>query len=38
MILEERADISPVLQDGFELVEDRQFGETRMHFYRYRAV
>lgn len=37
-ILEERADISPVLQDGFELVEDRQFRETRMHFYRYRAV
>ncbi|MBN9053206.1 MAG: 16S rRNA (guanine(966)-N(2))-methyltransferase RsmD, partial [Rhizobiales bacterium] len=36
-ILEERADIQPVAVDGFELLEVRTFGDTRMHFYRYRA-
>lgn len=36
-ILEERADIQPVIVDGFELLEVRTFGDTRMHFYRYRA-
>ncbi|WLS09491.1 16S rRNA (guanine(966)-N(2))-methyltransferase RsmD [Shinella sumterensis] len=35
-ILEERADIQPAAVDGFELLEVRTFGETRMHFYRYR--
>lgn len=34
-ILEERADINPVLFDGYELLEVRTFGDTRMHFYRY---
>lgn len=36
-ILEERADIQPVQQEGFTFLEERQFGETRMHFYRYGA-
>lgn len=36
-ILEERADIQPVAVDGFELLEIRTFGDTRMHFYRYRS-
>jgi len=38
VILEERGDVRPVLQDGFEFIEDRVFGETRMHFYHYRAA
>ena len=37
-VLEERADVYPVLQAGFDFVDDRLFGETRMHFYRYRAA
>lgn len=37
-ILEERADVVPVLQDGFTFVEDRLFGDTKMHFYRYSAA
>ncbi|OJF90385.1 16S rRNA (guanine(966)-N(2))-methyltransferase RsmD [Pararhizobium antarcticum] len=37
VILEERADVRPVLQDGFDFIEDRVFGDTRMHFYRFRA-
>jgi 16S rRNA (guanine966-N2)-methyltransferase len=36
-ILEERADIQPVAVDGFDPLEVRTFGDTRMHFYRYRA-
>lgn len=36
-ILEERADIQPAAVDGFELLETRTFGDTRMHFYRYRS-
>ena len=36
-ILEERADIQPVAVDGYELLDVRTFGETRMHFYRYRS-
>lgn len=36
-ILEERADIQPAAVDGFEPLEVRTFGDTRMHFYRYRA-
>jgi 16S rRNA (guanine966-N2)-methyltransferase len=35
-ILEERADIQPAVVDCYELLEVRTFGETRMHFYRYR--
>lgn len=38
VILEERADVLPVLQDGFDRLEDRLFGDTRMHFYRYRTA
>jgi 16S rRNA (guanine966-N2)-methyltransferase len=36
-ILEERADIQPAAVDGFDPLEVRTFGDTRMHFYRYRA-
>ena len=36
-ILEERADIQPAAVDGYELLDVRTFGETRMHFYRYRS-
>ena len=36
-ILEERADIQPAAVDGYDLLEVRTFGDTRMHFYRYRA-
>jgi 16S rRNA (guanine966-N2)-methyltransferase len=36
-ILEERADIQPAAVDAFDLLEVRTFGDTRMHFYRYRA-
>ena len=36
-ILEERADIQPAAVDGFDLLEIRTFGDTRMHFYRYRS-
>lgn len=36
-ILEERADIQPAAVDGFDPLEIRTFGDTRMHFYRYRA-
>jgi 16S rRNA (guanine966-N2)-methyltransferase len=38
VILEERADVQPVPQDGFALIDDRPFGDTKMHFYRYRAA
>lgn len=38
VILEERADVLPVLQDGFDRLEDRLFGDTKMHFYRYRTA
>lgn len=34
-ILEERADIAPAALDGFDPLEVRTFGDTRMHFYRY---
>ncbi|MDO9415639.1 16S rRNA (guanine(966)-N(2))-methyltransferase RsmD [Pararhizobium sp.] len=34
-VLEERADIEPVLGAEFQLRDVRTFGETRMHFYRY---
>lgn len=35
VILEERADIEPLLDAGFSPLDVRTFGETRMHFYRY---
>ena len=35
-ILEERAGVDPDVGDGFEAIESREFGDTRMHFYRYR--
>jgi 16S rRNA (guanine966-N2)-methyltransferase len=35
-ILEERADVEPVVDQVFQLLEQRVFGDTRMHFFRYR--
>lgn len=37
-VLEERADIEPVADAAFQLLEQRQFGDTRMHFFRYRPA
>ncbi|AMM83858.1 16S rRNA (guanine(966)-N(2))-methyltransferase RsmD [Martelella sp. AD-3] len=37
VILEEAADSAPALPAGFAVLEERAFGDTRMHFYRYRA-
>lgn len=37
VILEERADIQPQLSSSFLPLETRAFGDTRMHFYRYRS-
>ena len=34
-ILEERADVAPAPIAGYEFLEERTFGDTRMHFYRY---
>jgi len=34
-VLEERASVDPRPMDGFKLLDSREFGETRMHFYRY---
>ncbi|NVP56239.1 16S rRNA (guanine(966)-N(2))-methyltransferase RsmD [Mycoplana rhizolycopersici] len=34
-ILEERADVTPAAVEGYEMLEVRTFGDTRMHFYRY---
>jgi len=36
-ILEERADVEPVVAAPFVLKDVRAFGDTRMHFYRYVA-
>lgn len=36
VILEERADVEPGAVDGFVPLDVRAFGDTRMHFYRYR--
>ena len=36
VILEERVDVAPALDPVFKFVEDRQFGETRIHFFEYR--
>ncbi|MCL6706081.1 16S rRNA (guanine(966)-N(2))-methyltransferase RsmD [Pseudomonas sp. R2.Fl] len=35
VVLEERADVEVHLDPAFVFVEDRGFGDTRMHFYRY---
>lgn len=35
VILEETADVSPALPSAFAPLEEREFGDTRMHFYRY---
>lgn len=37
IILEERADIQPQIDARCVFLEDRVFGETRMHFYRYQG-
>lgn len=37
-ILEERADMQPVLPPAFKPLDMRVFGETRIHFYRYEPV
>lgn len=37
VILEERSDIMPVVAANFLLLDRRTFGETTMHFYRYKA-
>ena len=36
-ILEERADVTPDIPADYSLLEAREFGDTRMHFYRYRG-
>lgn len=36
-ILEERADVEPEAVAGYAPLEVRTFGDTRMHFYRYRG-
>ncbi|PDT85581.1 16S rRNA (guanine(966)-N(2))-methyltransferase RsmD [Sinorhizobium sp. BJ1] len=35
VVLEERADVRPQLSGAFEPLDDRAFGDTRMHFYRF---
>lgn len=34
-ILEERANVEPEVGSAFRHIESREFGDTRMHFYRY---
>lgn len=36
VVLEERADIEPMMAPVFHFLEERTFGDTRMHFYRYK--
>ncbi|MGV0877807.1 16S rRNA (guanine(966)-N(2))-methyltransferase RsmD [Martelella sp. FLE1502] len=36
-ILEERADVTPMVSADYQPLETREFGDTRMHFYRCRA-
>lgn len=36
VVLEERADIVPALLPCFQFIEDRLFGDTRIHFYAYK--
>jgi 16S rRNA (guanine966-N2)-methyltransferase len=38
VVLEERADISPILDPLFRFLEERTFGDTKMHFFRYRPA
>ncbi|MBO3759037.1 16S rRNA (guanine(966)-N(2))-methyltransferase RsmD [Ciceribacter sp. L1K22] len=38
VVLEESADVTVVLDPVFRLIEDRDFGDTRMHFYRYKPT
>jgi 16S rRNA (guanine966-N2)-methyltransferase len=38
LILEERADVAPALQEHCTSVDERAFGETRMHFYRFQGL
>ena len=35
VVLEERADVVPAPGPGYRSLDDRQFGDTRMHFYRF---
>ncbi|ASY55464.1 MULTISPECIES: 16S rRNA (guanine(966)-N(2))-methyltransferase RsmD [Sinorhizobium] len=35
VVLEERSDVRPRLSAAFEQLDDRAFGDTRMHFYRF---
>jgi 16S rRNA (guanine966-N2)-methyltransferase len=35
VILEERADVAPALPKGLRFLEERAFGDTKMHFYRF---
>ncbi|WEX78157.1 16S rRNA (guanine(966)-N(2))-methyltransferase RsmD [Sinorhizobium numidicum] len=37
-VLEERADVQPRPSEAFELRDVRAFGDTRMHFYRFRGA
>lgn len=37
-VLEERGDVVPALPAVFEWLESRAFGDTKMHFYRYRPA
>lgn len=37
-ILEESADVEPQVYNAFQWLETRTFGDTRMHFYRYKPA
>lgn len=37
VILEERADVAPAIPQGLVFIEERAFGDTKMHFYRFGA-
>ncbi|MGZ2375201.1 16S rRNA G966 N2-methylase RsmD [Sinorhizobium medicae] len=37
-ILEERADVRPQFSESFESVDERAFGDTLMHFLRFRGA
>lgn len=38
VVLEERADISPTMDVTFRFLEERTFGDTKMHFFRYQPA
>ncbi len=38
VVLEERADVVPAPGPGYRSLDDRQFGDTRMHFYRFKPA